>query len=418
MPKLAKAVFDFYFRDDLYGHWIERDPIVLSSGSFDETVFGLPESLKACIRFALRRNWYGYSDSLGRMSAREALAALETERSAGRLRIEPEQVAVTLGGTAAVASIAELLADTGGTGRQHALCGIPNYPPLVAALGRRMTVDFVHTPTVDRATDIEELTRSAAEGRARVILLQTVTNPTGLRVPEEQLAALVAALPSDCFLILDECHDSFGPGVELTPARLAPNVISVRSMSKRWAAPGLKAGWMVASTDFIDAFYTHASTTYGGPPSIFYLLLEMFGWFEAALLRGELDTDGVLGRLSSDYGLSRAALKAGFAEYVEAHEVMAVQVQDRRRYALDAFRSLGLPCLAPEYSINMMVRIGDEPSYATYRRLVSEAGVSVYPTLLNLTGGPGLVRVSPNLPEPALAEAVNRLARWTEYTRA
>jgi len=50
-------------------------------------------------------------------------------------------------------------------------------------------------------------------------------------------------------------------------------VVFVRSLSKQWTAPGLKCGWVRFPDDFINAFYDHASTTYGGPPSIFSLLL-------------------------------------------------------------------------------------------------------------------------------------------------
>ncbi|MFF2546242.1 pyridoxal phosphate-dependent aminotransferase [Kitasatospora sp. NPDC058063] len=418
-PKLVKSIFDFYFRDDLYGHWADQDPIMLSSGSYDETVFGLPESLKNCVRFALDRNWYGYSDSLGRTSAREALAALETARSGGLVPIGPERVAVTLGGTAALASIVDLLAGDRPGDDRAALCAVPNYPPLVAALARKMAVEFVDTPVAQQAergsghTDIGALVERARAG-ARLILLQTVTNPSGLRVPEEQLAELIAAAPADCMIILDECHDAFGPGVPLTPARLASNVISFRSISKRWGAPGLKAGWLVAAPEFIDEFYVHASTTYGGPPSLFYLLLEMLGLFEAARLEGSLDSADLVGRLSVDYQLSRSALEAGFADYLTAADLMSAQVTRCRELVVDALTRMGVPVVVPEYSINLLARIGDEPSYRTYRRLVSEIGVSVYPGLLCLAGGPGLVRLSPCLPEPVLEDAMGRLAGWTE----
>ncbi|GAB1644050.1 pyridoxal phosphate-dependent aminotransferase [Krasilnikovia sp. MM14-A1259] len=411
MPQLVKSVFDFYFRDDLYGHWDQRSPIVLSSGSYDETLFGLPESLKNCIRYALNNNWYGYSDSLGRTSAREALALLETARSGGQLSIGADRVAVTLGGTAALASIVDLLTGAGRSDDRPALCGIPNYPPLVAAVARRMAVRCVDTPIAERHTDITPLIEQA-RGGARLILLQTVTNPSGLRVPESQLAELIAAAPADCVIVLDECHDTFGPAVALTPARMAANVISIRSISKRWGAPGLKAGWLVAAPEFIDEFYVHASTTYGGPPSLFYLLLEMLGLFEAARFGGGLDVDDLLGRLSGDYRLNRGTLAAGFADYARTADLMARRVLRCRERAVDALGDMGVPVLAPDYSINLLARLGDEPSYLTYRRVVEEAGVSVYPGLLCMAGGPGLVRLSPCVPEQVLDEAMARLGRW------
>ncbi|MEV0266921.1 pyridoxal phosphate-dependent aminotransferase [Streptomyces sp. NPDC050617] len=411
LPHLVKSVFDFYFRDDLYGYWAGQEPIILSSGSFDETVFGLPASLKDCIRYALDRNWYGYSDSLGRASAREALAVLETVRFGGRLTVGADRIAVTLGGTAALDSIVDLLAGARPHDTRPALCAVPNYPPLMAAMARRMPVHCVETPIVYGGTDITALIERA-RGGARMILLQTVTNPSGLRVPEERLAELIEAAPPDCYIVLDECHDAFGPEVPLTPARMADNVISIRSVSKRWGAPGLKAGWLVASPDVIDEFYGQASTTYGGPPSLFYLLIEMLGLFEAARLGGAMDVPAVLGRLSDDYGLNTATLEAGFADYLRATEEMTERVLRCRRHAVDALDSMGVPVLVPEYSINLLARFGNEPSYRTYRRLISETGVSTYPGLLCVAGGPGLVRLSPCLPESVLDEAMARLAKW------
>ena len=58
------------------------------------------------------------------------------------------------------------------------------------------------------------------------------------------------------------------------------NVIRVASLSKTHSVPGMKLGWIVAHPDFIRGYYEYASTTYGGPPSLFYLLIEMAARFE------------------------------------------------------------------------------------------------------------------------------------------
>ena len=407
VPAALKMMFDFYFRNDLYGHWIDSAPLVLSSGSFDETVFGLPESLKECIRFSLDKNWYGYSDSLGRTSVRQALADLETTRFGGTQTINSDEIVVTLGGTAAVAAIVDFLAPaTGAPGT--ALCGVPNYPPLIAAVDRRFDVELVTTPPMDGQTDITALIERARAG-ARLILLQTVTNPHGLRVPEEQIARLVAAAPDDCVIVLDECHDTFGPPVPLSPARRSPKVVTIRSISKRWCAPGLKAGWLVASPAFVADFYHHASTTYGGPPSIFYLFLEIFARFEAGWLGGRFDAEAELARLSDDYGLRRETLQAAYGDYLHWAADLEQRVVRQRRHAVDALRALDVPVVEPDYSINLVAQLGDDDSYVTYRRLISEAGVSVYPGLLSLQGGRGLVRISPCIPEEILADALHRI---------
>jgi hypothetical protein len=62
---LVKLLFNAYFRDELYGFLQSQRQVVLSSGAVDESTLGLPQVLKDTVRYALDRDWYGYSDSRG-----------------------------------------------------------------------------------------------------------------------------------------------------------------------------------------------------------------------------------------------------------------------------------------------------------------------------------------------------------------
>ena len=133
--RFVKELFNAYFRDDLYGALQSDDTSILSGGSVDEEAFGLPETLKQCIQYALRRDWYGYSDSRGRLPAREAVAQYESAR-VGFDAYGSENVALTSGATFALSSLADFLLE-GRQGTAPTLCGIPNYPPLVETIARR-----------------------------------------------------------------------------------------------------------------------------------------------------------------------------------------------------------------------------------------------------------------------------------------
>jgi aspartate/methionine/tyrosine aminotransferase len=410
VPDVVKRAFDFYFRDDLYGTQIHADPIILSSGSFDETVFGLPASLKDCVRYSMDMNWYGYSDSLGRSSARRALAQLETTRHSGTATFDEDNIAVVLGGTAAIASIVDMIAEDRKSSSPKAIVCVPNYPPLVAGVARRMPVELVPIPLVNGEVSIEPLLAALRDGPT-LALVQTVINPWGLRISEDHVAELIGALPADCYLIIDECHDAFGPCVELTHTRQDPRVIAIRSLSKRWAAPGLKAGWLVAQKPLIDRFYSHASTTYGGPPSLLGLFLEMFALFETARWTGgDLATERAY--LRAEYGLADHQWHRALHDYLDAADRLDQQVLVRRHFALDRLRDAGIAALAPDYSINMLLKMGNLPSYNLYRRLVTEAKVSVLPGLLTMATSEGTVRISPCLEESVLDEGLDRLVRW------
>ncbi|WP_219107895.1 pyridoxal phosphate-dependent aminotransferase [Austwickia sp. TVS 96-490-7B] len=414
VPAVIKLIFDHFFREDLYGARQVNPPLVLSSGSFDEACFGLPASLKDCVRFALDQNWYGYSDSLGRESTRAALAQLETMRSCSMPLVTEKNVAVVLGGTAAIASIADLLlemAQESGKPEGVAVAAIPNYPPLIAALARKMRVHLAPTQLTSNGVSVDSLIQTIHSRKPDLVLLQTVVNPWGKRVSEADVARVIAALPPHTFLLLDECHDAFGPEVKLTAARADRRVIAVRSLSKLWAAPGVKCGWMVADDTFIRRFYVHASTTYGGPPSLLYLLLEMYALFEISLRTGG-DTD--LDRLRYDYGVTESRWLFARDDYIQTRLSLNTTVRHHRELAVEVLGQAGIPVLAPEYSINLVTRPANMNSYQLYTRLADEAGVSLLPGILTMGDTDGMMRVSPCLKEPLLLEGLNRVVRWVK----
>lgn len=413
LPRLFKTLFDFYFRDDLYGHWMRTDdpPIVLSSGSYDESCFGLPDALKDCVRFALAQDWYGYSDSLGHLKAREALADLESAWS--DTVVPTEGVVVTFGGTAAISSVLDFVADH--VDRQEppvAVCCIPNYPPIVGAAARRFRVQLAPLQLRDGQVELDEFIATVHRVRPRVIVLQTVINPWGKRISEADIGAVLAAAPRDATLVLDECHDVIGPLVAYTPQRADPRVVSVRSLSKRWAAPGLKVGWLRSTEPFASAFYAHASATYGGPMSLLYLLVEMFGRFEAARCRGNFDAQRLLADTSVAALTDSDTFERGFVNYATSADAFAARVREAREMVGQRLRPAGIDVIDPDFSNNVLVRVGDDESYVTYRRLVAEAGVSVYPSLLTLSGAPGTVRISPCVHPETLERGLRRIVEW------
>lgn len=179
----TKLLFNYYFRNDLYGDHRDAVPLVLSSGSTHEPTFGLPAALKRCIEIALARDWYGYSDSRGRSNARSAVARLAN----GRMETEvytADSVAVTMGGTFSVSCVVDYLTTVLPPGT--ALCAVPNYPPLVEAVARRLPVRLARTESRDGFTDIDHVIEAITDD-TRIVLLQSVTNPTGQAVSEDAL---------------------------------------------------------------------------------------------------------------------------------------------------------------------------------------------------------------------------------------
>lgn len=420
LPGALKLLFNYYFRDDLYGRWIQNEPIVLSSGSFDETVFGLSKALKSCIEFALSNNWYGYSDSLGRIQTREALAELECQMSPGSADCTPAQIAVTMGATAATSSIADFVAGGRARSSLRAVCGVPNYIPLVASVSRSFSTSLVATPLKGTVVDITDMIERVRAG-VDFVLLQTVNNPWGVGVARHQLHQLIDSAPAGCTILLDMCHEHFGsPGIDspscslpLSGARGA-TVVFVRSLSKQWAAPGLKCGWFRAPESFITDFYDHASTTYGGPPSVFSLLLEVYGRFEALRLQGRHDATEIKHAFDPKYGLDSDRLQHGFDSYTQDRESFVDRVKHNRLLSIERLTEAGIEVVAAEYSINLLCRHGSLPDYATYRQLIEGFNVSVFPSSLCMLPGDGMFRISPCLAPHALDDALTRVVAWAQ----
>lgn len=379
----VKELFNHYFRDDLYGALRRDDTLILSSGSLDEELFGLPDTLKQLVVTALQRDWYGYSDSRGRRPSRQAVAALENVTLTGA-PYDADWVALTMGGTFAIACLADFLL-AGGGASSDALCAIPNYPPLVEAVARRTKTRLIPTTIVDGRTDISSLI-CALRRDTPLVLLQTVTNPTGTPVAEGQIAQLVRAAAPSTIILLDEAHECLsGAAPERRCAERAwPNVVRVTSLSKTFAIPGMKLGWILCHPDVMRQYYEYASTTYGGPPSLFYLFVEMaarFARWEALGL--DRPDERFLGEIETEYGYGMATLAAEYAAFVTHRRDAQRRVTEARERAVTALEDAGCRPIRPRHSINVAIRpSGCANSYTWFRKCLAAQGVSCFPGIL------------------------------------
>lgn len=311
----VKQLFNSFFRDELYGRYRDDSHVIFSSGSPHEPAFPLTGSLKSCVRIALDRDWYGYSDSRGRVPSREAIAALESERMAGSVLTEAN-VAITIGGTFSAGCLFDFLLSGRGGSAEPALCAIPNYAPLVTSLAYRSPVRLIEAPPVAGFTDLSGLL-DALSPSTPLVFLQTVTNPTGLRVRAEQLAELHRRAAPSTLIVLDEAHDCYGPPWQLPRCLAADNVIRIASLSKRLSIPGIKLGWIVASEAVISEYYEYASTMYGGPPSFFYLLVEVAARFQRWAMQPDFEPSAEqLKEFEPGYEFDLSRIRTMFTDYV------------------------------------------------------------------------------------------------------
>lgn len=404
--RLVKEMFNWFFRDDLYGELRSDGHTILSSGSVDEVAWGLPGALKDCVRYALERDWYGYSDSRGREPAREAIAAYESERIV--TTYGAESVALTTGGTSAMSSLSDFVLLGRRDTAAPALCAIPNYPPLVEAVARRSPVRLVPLPSEGASTSLEPLV-DALEPGTPLVMLQTVVNPTGARIPEAELERLIRAASPSTMILVDECHEWLGPAETASAARAAPNVVRVSSLSKVWSAPGMKIGWILADPAFIGEYYEYASTTFGGPPSVFATLVEVVARMEQWRLAGVTPGAPQVAEFDPAYAMTTSRLSAAFDRYHQEWVGRQRTLTTLRDAAVAGFSDVA-DVVPPRYSINATLILDRwDDSYLCFRDLLRETGVAVFPGLLTFCLSGGVVRVTTGRPWPELSSSIERL---------
>jgi aspartate/methionine/tyrosine aminotransferase len=416
--RFVKEMFNWFFRDDVYGELRSDDHLILSSGAVDEVAWGLPEALKECIRYALARDWYGYSDSRGRAPAREAIAAYETTRIDGA-SYTADNVAVSMGGTFAISTLVDFVFLGAPACNAPALCAIPNYPPLVESVARRHSVELVPLASQAGETDLEPLI-AALRPNTPLVLLQTAANPTGAGVAERELERLIRTASPSTMIVLDECHEWLGPSTRCSTARAARNVIRVSSLSKKWSAPGLKIGWILADAPLIAEYYEYASTTFGGPPSFFYTLVELHARMERwrALNRTTLGP-GEAAELSTMYHTGIGRLQAAYDSYCDERERRETALVVLRAASITGLARAGGHAVPTRYSINLAVEFPDwSDSYLCFRDLLRETGVAVFPGLLTFCFSGSPVRITTARQWSTLSAALARLQGRAAQSRA
>lgn len=411
----VKELFNFYFRHDLYGELRRPESTILSSGSPDEVRYGLPPALKSTITTALSRDWYGYSDSRGRGAARRAVAALENQRVDGG-PYDEGWVALTMGTTFAVACLADFVIG-GARPAAPALCAIPNYPPLVAGVARRCDVRLVPLPTTGGRADLGPLI-DAVRPDTPMVLVQTVINPTGTAVPEWQIARLVRACAASTIVVLDEAHECLsGRPVQLRCAeRAQPNVIRASSMSKWFSIPGMKLGWLVMHPELMRDYYEYASTTYGGPPSLFYLLVETAARYES-WLEADVATPGTrhLALFEDAYRLRRSTVQREYRRYRRHRARREADIVASRQQLSSALATAGCRVDAATHSINVsFAPPGCTNSYAWFRRCLQSVDVACFPGILAFDLADRSLRATTARAPRDLERAMPRLAAFCQ----
>ena len=167
-------------------------------------------------------------------------------------QLKAEQVLIGEGSTETLHCAVEAF-----TSPKHPIiCGWPTFesaPELAAAQGHAV----VKIPLTSNYTaDVKRLVAEASKAGGGLIYICNPNNPTGNVTPKQDIAWVVANLPANTILLVDEAYLHFNTSPETESAMKyvhdGKNVIVMRTFSKIYGMAGLRVGYAAARPELIQ----------------------------------------------------------------------------------------------------------------------------------------------------------------------
>jgi histidinol-phosphate aminotransferase len=182
----------------------------------------------------------------GRLNGYPDPEATQVRRAlAERHNIRGAQITVGNGAAELLRSAIYLLAGGGG----EVVVPRPTQS-LYRTLAARAGAHVIEPGMTDEGPDADALARSVSD-RTRVLVLCNPNDPTGAYIPAERIGDLLARLPDHVHVLLDESYVQF-QDVEAEDACMSlveafPRLIALRSFSRIYGLPGIRAGYAVGA---------------------------------------------------------------------------------------------------------------------------------------------------------------------------
>jgi aspartate/methionine/tyrosine aminotransferase len=176
-----------------------------------------------------------YPPTGGTATLREAIAAMQG--------VSAEEVTVFSGGTEALFYIFQVAAEPGANVVIPYPC-FPAYEVVPEALGYEVRRYRLRREDL-YAVDVDEVKR-LADGRTKILIINSPHNPTGATVSNEEMAALHDfAVAQGIQFVSDEVFHPIYHGRETDSAARLPFATVVGDFSKALSLGGLRLGWIV-----------------------------------------------------------------------------------------------------------------------------------------------------------------------------
>jgi histidinol-phosphate/aromatic aminotransferase/cobyric acid decarboxylase-like protein len=175
-------------------------------------------------------------------------AAAARDALASALDTAPDCIALGNGAAELLWTLASVLVRPG----TPVVIAEPTFGELRAAVEHAGAVvhEWRARPDDGFAIDLAAIGRAIREHRAAVAYLCAPNTPTGAAIPAGDVRALAAALP-DTIFILDQSFLSLSERFADVAVPQPANVACVRSLTKDFAIPGVRVGYLLAAPDLV-----------------------------------------------------------------------------------------------------------------------------------------------------------------------
>jgi len=166
---------------------------------------------------------------------------------------DPSRLTLTTGVTSALRMIFQALVPRG----HRVLIERPRFDLLeTLASGAGAVVDDLPRMAPDFRVDLDQLAARLTP-RTRLVVLTSLHNPTGARLTAQDVVAIAKLADQvNAMVVVDEIYADFArDALDVPTARLAPNVISVNSLTKVFGLFALKCGWIAADPAILERIH-------------------------------------------------------------------------------------------------------------------------------------------------------------------
>jgi len=218
-----------------------------------EPDFDTPQFIKDAAKASLDAGDTKYTPRSGELLKKAIARKLARENN---LHVTPEQVEVTFGGKGALYDAFQVLIDPG----EKVLIPAPywvSYPEQVRLAGGEPV--FLPTRPQDGFKITPQQVLDAA-GDAKILIINSPSNPTGVTYSPAELAELAeAVLQTDLIVFSDEIYEKLVYGetkfvsFATLSERLPERTLTFNTLSKTYSMTGWRIGWVTGPLDVIGA---------------------------------------------------------------------------------------------------------------------------------------------------------------------